>query len=72
MQTAEPLPAPAPVLAPYIVREASAERPLTVIQLSVYADRIVCTEAGHPYSVHSTAHAAAADVEQRCRRVRVS
>ena len=33
---------------PYIIVEAAEQRPLTVIHLRVYADRIVRTEIGSP------------------------
>ena len=58
--------------APYIVVEAAEQRPLTVIQVRVYADRIVSTELGQPYSVHGTPSEAAAEVEARCARARAS
>ena len=40
--------------APHFVVEAAEQRRLTVIQVRVYADRIVSTELGRPYSVHGT------------------
>jgi hypothetical protein len=58
--------------APYIVVEADAQRPLTVIQVRVYADRIVSTELGGPCSVHQTPSEAAAEIERRCARARES
>ena len=58
--------------APYIVVEADAERPLTIIQVRVYADRIISTELGQPYAVHGTPSEAAAEVEARCARARAS
>jgi hypothetical protein len=58
--------------APYIVVEADEQRPLTVIQVRVYADRIVSTELGGPCSVHQTPSEAAAEIERRCARARES
>jgi hypothetical protein len=57
---------------PYIIVEAAEQRPLTVIHLRVYADRIVSTEIGGPCSVHQTATEAAAEIERRCLRARES
>jgi hypothetical protein len=57
---------------PYIIAEASEQRPLTVIHLRVYADRIVSTELGGPCSVHQTPTEAAAEIERRCVRARES
>ena len=58
--------------APYSVVEADEQRPLTVIQVRVYADRIINTELGQPYAVHGTPAEAAAEVEARYARVRAS
>jgi hypothetical protein len=56
----------------YIIVEADEQRPLTVINLRVYADRIVSTEIGGPCSVHQTPTEAAAEIERRCARARGS
>ena len=55
---------------PYTIVEADAQRPLTVIHICVYADRIVSTEIGGPCSVHRTPTEAAAEIERRCVRAR--
>jgi hypothetical protein len=57
---------------PYIIVEANDQRPLTVIHLRVYADRIVSTEIGGPCSVHQTPTEAAAEIERLCLRARES
>lgn len=56
--------------APYIIVEAAEQRPLTVLHVRVYADRIVSTELGGPCSVHQTPSEAAAEIERRCARAR--
>ena len=58
--------------APYIIVEAADQRPLTVLHVRVYADRIVSTELGGPCSVHQTPSEAAAEIERRCVRARES
>jgi hypothetical protein len=57
---------------PYIIVEANEQRPLAVIHLRVYADRIVSTEIGGPCAVHQTPTEAAAEIERRCLRARES
>ncbi len=58
--------------APYIIVEAAEQRPLAVLHVRVYADRIVSTEIGGPCSVHQTPSEAAAEIERRCVRARES
>ncbi len=58
--------------APYIIVEAAEQRPLTVLHVRVYADRIVSTEIGGLCSVHQTPSEAAAEIERRCVRARES
>jgi hypothetical protein len=58
--------------APYSVVEADEQRPLTIIQVRVYADRIISTELGQPYAVHGTLGEAVAEIEARCARARAS
>ena len=57
---------------PYVIVEADEQRPLTVIHIRVYADRIVSTEIGGPCTVHRTPTEAAAEIEHRCLRARES
>jgi hypothetical protein len=56
----------------YLIVEAHEQRPLTVINIRVYANRIVSTELGGPCSVHQTPSEAAAEIERRCARARES
>jgi hypothetical protein len=56
----------------YVIVEADEQRPLTVIHIRVYADRIVSTELGGPCSVLQTPSEAAAEIERRCARARES
>jgi hypothetical protein len=56
----------------YTIVEANEQRPLTVIHIRVYADRIVSTELGGPCSVHQAPSEAAAEIERRCARARES
>jgi hypothetical protein len=57
---------------PYLIVEAEEQRPLTVIHVRVYADRIVSTELGGLCAVHRTPTEAAAEIESRCVRARES
>ena len=58
--------------APYIIVEGDEQRPLIVLHVRVYADRIVSTELGGPCSVHLTPTEAGAEIARRCARARES